>query len=177
MSALSAALLLVALRWTASMTNVAVGDLRDTQAQRARSGVLLVEEDLRRVQHCDPSGFDPLVTAVAANQMSFLSDADANGLVEMITWRVQDGYLERAVSLDEGGCRFSTPPDETFSRVLSGIRDGGFVAIADGELDTAGKLYGACDSEDVRACATDAVQLRLVDSGGVELRQAFHIGG
>lgn len=176
-SALSSILILIALRWVGGITTVTIGGMEDAQSQRARSVILVVEEDLRRAQHCDPSGLDSPLVSVTSDAVTVLADSDADGDVEKITWRLSGSYVERAVLADQGNCVFAAPDENDWRRVLSGVSDATFTAVSGGSRDNDGSLYGTCESPEDLVCAVQAVELHLVTQNGAELNHVMRISG
>lgn len=134
-----------------------------------RRQVLTIEtnltNDLGSAAACAPGGlgpvFDSLNGSLGADSLSLYSDADGDGDVDLVGYRLSDSRLERAVSLNTTGCSQLSLSNATWESLATPatLTDGQpvFEGLSDG---VATGFSGSC-SLNLTSCRFQGVRARL----------------
>lgn len=156
---LGALLISAVLAWAGGVARVVTAGVSAGDGGRVALAVSVMRDDLLAAGHCDGAGRDAVVRNLLADRIDVVVIRD--GEPELVSYRLQSGALQRAVTAMPANC--ATPEVTGWVESASGfapgvvflspVRNG---AQASGEGD-----YFACEDVFGEGCTLDAVRVQL----------------
>jgi hypothetical protein len=171
-SALTALLLVGALRWVVGLIDVSATHA-DLNRPRLTARYLTEQfsSDLSAATVCDRGGLSGVLHYLDAQLLGVYLDDDGDGDADLVWWRHHSpvpgedpSRIERAVVTGDGTCRFSSQPPSTGWSLLAAetYADRGEGGTLPAFAPVGSDYSGPCDGASAEICLFHAVTLRVV---------------
>jgi type II secretory pathway pseudopilin PulG len=117
-----------------------------------------LRRDILGVRHCDPSGGDARVVLLASDTLTLVSDPDGDGSTETVTWRYEDGTVQRGTAAMGENC--ATGLITEWTTWIANADSMSFSAVRDGIISLTG-TSGVCQTEYEQRCAVGTIHVSI----------------
>lgn len=168
-AALSAIVVIGALRWAGAIGQVALGALRESDASQATLALARFDRDVSALAHCDSYGRDAKVRELASDAVVFTADPDGDGEVEAISWRVEGEALQRSSApMNKASCEL--PEFTEWVTQLGDVDATGtwFAPVMSGTVSRDPGGYRSCVDAFSQGCSLATLTLHVQRAGADE---------
>ena len=171
---LGSLLIAAALRWGVGVAGVVGGSVRAGDNSQIVLAAERLADDIDGAVHCDTDGRDAVLRSLSPTSITIVADPDGDGVPALVSWRLNEGRLQRGVGALTPDCVATDP--STWSTLATQVDTDAswFRPVVGGLVSSASGDYLSCVNAATAGCATPSFTVRVMRSGYAEIVERTH---